>query len=142
MRREFRFAISLAAAGVLSVLAFTPEDVRASAPAVCLFRNLLGWECFGCGMTRAIAATLHGDPEAAWNLNRGVVVALPVLLFALFQGVAILFADAKGRENSVQDIVSGRRPGDGVHGREGRVQIEKQHLVRYTEFGGRRRTIE
>ncbi len=50
---------------------------------LCLFRNLLGRPCWGCGMTRALFSLLHGDFAAAWEYNRMAVFAAP-LLFCLY----------------------------------------------------------
>ena len=87
MRREFRFAISAAAVLVLAVFAVAPQSVWAAAPPVCLFRNALGLECYGCGMTRALSFAMHGDLEEALAMNGGVVVLLPVLVAAAATGL-------------------------------------------------------
>jgi hypothetical protein len=63
--------------GVLIALAATPPDLVASLPIVCIWRRLFDIECFGCGMTRALALALHGDLAAAMAFNRGVVLLLP-----------------------------------------------------------------
>jgi hypothetical protein len=46
---------------------------------ICLFDNLLGHECYGCGITRAVLSVLHFDFVAAWRYNRLVVVVAPLL---------------------------------------------------------------
>lgn len=48
---------------------------------ICLFRNLFGTECYGCGMTRALFSLLHLDFGAAWGYNRHVVIAAPLLAY-------------------------------------------------------------
>lgn len=48
---------------------------------VCLFRNLFGTECYGCGMTRALFSLLHLDFGAAWEYNRLVVIVAPLLAY-------------------------------------------------------------
>lgn len=50
-------------------------------PTLCLYRNLLGRECWGCGMTRALHAVAHLDFTAAWGYNRMVVIVAPLLLY-------------------------------------------------------------
>lgn len=80
MPRAFHYAISAACAVLLCMLAVVPESFWESFPAVCLFRNVLGVECLGCGMTRALAALLHGRPAVALELNRGVIFAAAALL--------------------------------------------------------------
>jgi hypothetical protein len=47
-------------------------------PTLCLWRNALGIDCPGCGLTRAFVALAHGQWRAAWQYN-----AAAPLLFAL-----------------------------------------------------------
>ena len=35
----------------------------------CLFRDLTGWSCPGCGSQRALHALLDGEPLKAWSYN-------------------------------------------------------------------------
>jgi hypothetical protein len=63
----------------LAALAWIPPDAIAAMPPVCVFKALLGTECFGCGMTRALSALLHGDIASALAYNRLVLFALPAL---------------------------------------------------------------
>lgn len=86
MRREYRSAISAVAFAALVVLAAIPQSAWGAMPSVCLFRNGLGLECFGCGMTRALSSALHGDFSHALATNAGVAVALPVLVAAVAAG--------------------------------------------------------
>ncbi len=55
---------------------------------VCLFRNLFGAECYGCGMTRALFSLLRLDFGAAWGYNRLVVVVAPLLVYLFLKEVA------------------------------------------------------
>lgn len=64
----------------IAALYASPPETLAGGPAVCLFRRLFGIECLGCGMTRAVSAAVHLDFARALELNRMVVVVLPVLL--------------------------------------------------------------
>jgi len=43
-------------------------------------------------MTRALSALLHGDLDAAWGFNRGVLVVFPMLCFV---GVKWFWNDIK-----------------------------------------------
>ncbi len=62
-------------------------------PEVCAYRKLFGWECFGCGLTRSFVFMGHGEPSAAWEMNKlGPVmfllfaVQLPYRTFRIWQG--------------------------------------------------------
>jgi Protein of unknown function (DUF2752) len=89
MRRASRSAIDLrlvlrclGAISVLTlmVLAAIPLEVFEGVPTFCPFKRFLGVECFGCGMTRALCALLHGHGQLALQYNRGVLVTFPMLL--------------------------------------------------------------
>ncbi len=54
----------------------------------CLFTNLTGHHCPGCGMTRAVFCVLHGEFARAWACNRLVVVVFPLLVW--FWGAWVL----------------------------------------------------
>lgn len=55
---------------------------------ICLFHNLFGTDCYGCGMTRALFSLLHLDFSAAWDYNRLVVITAPLLLYLYIREVA------------------------------------------------------
>ena len=46
----------------------------------CLFKQLTGFDCPGCGTARAIHATAHGDFSAALHYNPILVVVIPFLV--------------------------------------------------------------
>ena len=46
---------------------------------VCQFHRLTGWNCPGCGMTRALYALLHGNFSAALRDNALLVLTLGAL---------------------------------------------------------------
>lgn len=52
----------------------------------CVWQNLLGIPCLGCGMTRAYAALLHGDLRAAFSLHFMFPVLPLLYLEILFDG--------------------------------------------------------
>lgn len=63
------------------LFALLPTSFIEGLPDICVFRRFFGFECPGCGMTRALSALLHGDLDAAWGFNRGVLVVFPMLCF-------------------------------------------------------------
>ena len=48
----------------------------------CMFRNVTGLHCPGCGMTRATHALMHGDVATAFRFNPVGFVLFPVALAA------------------------------------------------------------
>lgn len=48
---------------------------------ICLFKNLLGTECWGCGITRAVLSVMYLDFSGAWEYNHFVVVVFPLLVY-------------------------------------------------------------
>ena len=48
----------------------------------CPFRLMTGWQCPGCGATRACYQLLHLHPVAAFKLNPLFVMTLPFIAFA------------------------------------------------------------
>ncbi len=69
-------------AGV-TVLALLPQNV-VRLP-VCSFRALTGLPCPGCGLTRSMLATAHGDLSRAWTMH-----PIGILFFALLLAAATL----------------------------------------------------
>ena len=49
----------------------------------CPFRALTGFNCPGCGTTRAVHQLLHGHVVAAFEINPLTILLLPVLAYAL-----------------------------------------------------------
>lgn len=89
MPRAYRYGISAACGGAVLLLVIVPESAWSSLPVLCVFRNVLGVECLGCGMTRALSAALHGHATRALELNAGVVLAGPALLAGVVQALLV-----------------------------------------------------
>lgn len=64
----------------------------------CLFKQLTGWDCAGCGSQRMLHALLHGDIALAWHYNAGIIVGMPILLTML---IASLWRDKMPRLYSI-----------------------------------------
>ena len=60
-----------------------PESWMFAGNTICIFKNLLGLECVGCGMTRALYTLSHGDILKALNFNRLVIIIAPLLFYML-----------------------------------------------------------
>ncbi|WP_302614336.1 DUF2752 domain-containing protein [uncultured Muribaculum sp.] len=49
----------------------------------CLFLQVTGFKCPGCGSQRAVHAILNGDMATAWRMNAFLVAAIPVIAVML-----------------------------------------------------------
>jgi hypothetical protein len=47
----------------------------------CLFKNITGRDCYGCGVLRGLSACLHLDFPAAYRLNHLNLLTIPLLTF-------------------------------------------------------------
>ena len=46
----------------------------------CIFHELTGWQCPGCGSQRMLHALLHGELREAWHHNALLLMLLPLLI--------------------------------------------------------------
>ncbi len=60
-------------------------------PTVCPFKAMTGLDCPACGATRALHFALRGDVVTAAGYNVLLVAVLPVLLVAVYLGLARAF---------------------------------------------------
>ncbi len=67
-----------------------PEESIFGGGSICLFTNIFGIECWGCGITRAIFSALYLRFADAWEYNKLVVLVLPLLAFLWLRGVVLL----------------------------------------------------
>ena len=73
----FAAAALAAVAGVWLLRHFDPNVARGLFP-TCMFHDLTGFYCIGCGMTRMLHALVHGDVPRAFSMNP-LAMALLVL---------------------------------------------------------------
>ncbi len=71
----------VAAAGAWVVYTFAPTAYGFYPR--CVFKTLTGWDCPGCGSTRALHHLLHGRFEEAFLMNPMLFVMMAVALFAV-----------------------------------------------------------
>jgi len=76
-----------AGAGVWLLRTFDPNAAGSPFPP-CMFHELTGFYCIGCGLTRALHALVHGDLRGALAMNPLGVLMLPLM--------ALMVAWAKG----------------------------------------------
>ena len=56
--------------------------VNVALPGLCTYRQLVGHDCPGCGLTRSFVSFAHGDAAGAWSYN---VVCPVFFVLVLFQ---------------------------------------------------------
>lgn len=61
------------------VLLLLPVNTFDSGRDICLFTILSGYNCWGCGMTRACMHIIHLDLAGALAYNKLAFIALPIL---------------------------------------------------------------
>lgn len=64
-----------------SIVYIIPSEYIFDGHSICIFKNLWGIECWGCGMTRAIVSVMHLHFRDAFLYNRLVVIVFPLLLY-------------------------------------------------------------
>ena len=72
---RFLFLISI----TLIAIVITSTDLN-DKPTICLFNNILGKECLGCGITKAILSLIKGQLNQAVYYNSSVIFVFPILL--------------------------------------------------------------
>lgn len=95
-------AAALIAAAALLYLYFTGEGEGAGIP--CVFHQLTGFYCSGCGASRALRSVLHLDFYQAFRYNAVFTLALP--FFAVYSGALAISYIRFGK-----DRISGKIPG-------------------------------
>lgn len=78
-------ALVVAMMGIWLLRTFDPGAAGSFFPS-CLFHDLTGWYCPGCGITRALHALVHFDPLRAVAMNAMLVLSLPLLGVMALQG--------------------------------------------------------
>ena len=61
----------------------------------CVFHEITGLYCPGCGAARAFHALIHGDFLAALDLNPLLVIALPVIIVMIILEIVGYFRDRR-----------------------------------------------
>lgn len=87
-------ATLVAAAGFVMLRLFDPNKPGNPFPK-CIFKTLTGFDCIGCGVTRALHALAHGDIVRAFDMNPLAMLVLPLLPLILLDARGLLSARFK-----------------------------------------------
>ena len=69
--------ILIVVVAVLAVIYFTYDPSSISFFPKCVFHEMTGLECPGCGSQRAVHAALHGSLVEALRLNPFIIISIP-----------------------------------------------------------------
>ena len=61
----------------------------------CLFKNIFGLKCYGCGLTRGLSALLHLEFSRIYELNKLNLITIPLLSFLYCKEFFTLFLKKK-----------------------------------------------
>ena len=84
-KRNFRNALQVGKLCVLFLLplllSFVSLNNLEGKRSLCLFKNLFGFECYGCGITKAIIACIQLDFIRAFEYNKLIVIVMPLMIY-------------------------------------------------------------
>ena len=72
------------------VLYTIPEESIYTGKSICIFTNIFGVECWGCGITRAIFSVLYFRFTEAWEYNKLVPIVFPLLVYEWIKSIVRL----------------------------------------------------
>ena len=73
--------------GLPFVIFVLPHGFVFDGPTVCIFKNLLGFNCPGCGMTRSIFLLMKGNLFSAIQLNWRALIVMPIFIAICFNQI-------------------------------------------------------
>ena len=81
-----------------------PYSIFEGSTTICLFKNVFGVECPGCGTTRAIHQVIHLNFANAFDLNRMIIVVFPLLTYLWIKNTIQYYKEAKGSIGFIQSF--------------------------------------
>ena len=84
-RGSYKNALQICKLCVLFLLPFISSflslDKLEGRHSICLFKNLFGIECYGCGITKAVIASIQLDFIRAFEYNKLIIVVMPLMVY-------------------------------------------------------------
>lgn len=77
MTRKWRLAVTAVMVVAISVAAWAVDPSACQWAPKCAFKTLTGWQCPGCGISRAAHAAMHGRWDEALAYNWFFLVSIP-----------------------------------------------------------------
>ena len=60
---------------------------------ICIFKNIIGSECMGCGTTRAIISFIGGNFHKSIDYNYNVILVFPLIVFIWFKYIYLSYLE-------------------------------------------------
>jgi len=63
------------------VIWFVDYNANDNGFSFCLFKNIFGIKCYGCGVARGLSALLHLKFHRVYELNNLNIISIPILIY-------------------------------------------------------------
>ncbi|MDR1543360.1 MAG: DUF2752 domain-containing protein [Prevotellaceae bacterium] len=73
-------------------LFFVPIDWLSRQHSICLIKNILGIECWGCGITKSVICAVQFDYVAAFQYNKLIIIVFPILVYVWIKQIIKIIA--------------------------------------------------
>ena len=81
------------------LLSFVSLDKLEGKHSICLFKNVLGIECYGCGITKAVIASIQLDFIRAFKYNKLIVIVMPLIVYLWIKEIVKRFKEFRTCKN-------------------------------------------
>ncbi|MGC6414937.1 MAG: DUF2752 domain-containing protein [Bacteroidia bacterium] len=81
MKRKLRIIASIFFVVTPLPLMFLPVDFFDQGRSICISKLFINKDCPGCGITRAVQHSIHGEWSTAFNYNKLIVIVGPLLIY-------------------------------------------------------------
>jgi len=92
------------------ILYLVPLDWLESQQTICLFKNLTGHDCPGCGTTRAVISAVQLNFKNAWSYNYNILFVFPLLIFYWIKLILSLYKKCRCQDKTASGIFSDHIP--------------------------------
>jgi len=83
-RINFYDLLALCVFAMPTGLLLLPVHFFDTGQSLCVSKLVFDVECYGCGLTRAVMHLLHFDFVGAWEFNKLVILAFPMMVWLFF----------------------------------------------------------
>ncbi|MEN3041421.1 MAG: DUF2752 domain-containing protein [Bacteroidia bacterium] len=98
MNKLIELSLRIAFLLLPGILLLLPADFFDTGRSICIFKNLTGMDCPGCGLTRATQHLLHWDWQKAMQYNPLVIVTSLILGWIWIKNLYWLYIYWKGQK--------------------------------------------